>query len=169
MSTTASAFNSAQRSQHERALSPLFSNSSARFARVLNITLLPNPFIFYRLRTFSDNYRGWGYLCILVLSGPCAISPTSHDCAKLRNHQKLNHLFSVLSARTRNLRKVTFPRNPILCYHLRTLLDDHRGWGCAPFPTQGPAGQVGRGCTGPSRTGTPACLLFPIPVRKCES
>ncbi len=73
MSTAGFSFTSANRTPHARELNPLFSNSSARFARVLKITLLPNPFIFYRLRTFSDNYRGWG--CLPLLSTTIATIP----------------------------------------------------------------------------------------------
>ncbi len=49
-----------------RKLNPLFSISSALFCAFAQVTFTRKPFIFYSLRTFSDNYRGWGYLRKLV-------------------------------------------------------------------------------------------------------
>ncbi len=45
-----------------RKLTPLFSISSARFGAFAQLTFPRNPFSFYSLRTFSDNYGGWGTL-----------------------------------------------------------------------------------------------------------
>ncbi len=44
-----------------RKLKPLFSISSAPFDAFAQLTFPRNPFIFFRLRTFSDDHRGWGY------------------------------------------------------------------------------------------------------------
>ncbi len=49
-----------------RNLTPLFSISSALFSAFAHLTFPPNPFVFYRLRTFSDNYRGGSHLSSAV-------------------------------------------------------------------------------------------------------
>ncbi len=55
-----------------RKLTPLFSISSALFCVFAQLTFPPNPFVFYRLRTLLDNYRGWGYLPFWQLPSPLA-------------------------------------------------------------------------------------------------
>lgn len=50
----------AQNAPHARNLTLVFSLRSAHFTRILKITLPRKPFIFIRLRTFTDDHRGWG-------------------------------------------------------------------------------------------------------------
>lgn len=48
-----------------RELTPAFPITSALFCAFAQVTFPRNPFVFLRLRTFTDNHRGWGYLPFL--------------------------------------------------------------------------------------------------------
>ena len=84
---------------HVRELSALFSIPSAHSCAFLKITLPRNPFIFYRLRTFSDNYRGWGYPSLpkSIRIHTCPVIPCASQSAIQENLNEAPHDIPVVA------------------------------------------------------------------------
>ncbi len=87
-----------------RKLNPLFSIYSALFCAFAQLTFPPNPFIFCRLRTFLDDYRGWGYLNFPTSGVPSSAITRRRNA---RNELHLNHLLSIACKRVRKILKTS--------------------------------------------------------------
>ncbi len=83
-------------------LKPLYSISSALFCVFAQFIFARNPFSFSRLRTFSDNYLGWGYAYYVP---PRTADPRANR-AHLRKTVPPNHVFSDSCKRVRNVLKI---------------------------------------------------------------
>ncbi len=86
-----------------RRLESLFSISSALFCAFAHFTFIRKPFRFYGLRTFSDNYRGWGYVSYVSLRHARLLETCTHPHKTV--YPKL--LFSISYERTRMLLKTS--------------------------------------------------------------
>ncbi len=87
-------------------LSPIFSISCAHLRAFSGLTFPLNPFVFHRLRTSRDNYRGWGCLALSATALPIRVNPCS---SVVSFSPPATRLFSILYKRVRkSLKTSTF-------------------------------------------------------------